>query len=148
MLKKTRGFETVTGFEHIAIPHRATKYSAAYDIASAKSVWLNPGELAMIPTGLKAYMQDDEWLGLYLRSSSAKKLGLSMANEVGIIDKDYYNNPDNEGHIHIMIRNNNDRVICIDPGVRIAQGIFQKYLTTDDDNATAKRVGGTGSTGA
>lgn len=144
---RTRGFERIKSYNDIPLPARATKHSAGYDIASAKDISIPPNGIAMIPTGLKAYMKDNEWLGIYIRSSIAKNLGLSMANDVAVIDSDYYDNPDNEGHIHVMLRNNTDGIVRIKAGQRIAQGIFHGYLCTDDDNVTTARVGGVGSSG-
>ena len=91
-------------------------------------------------------MQDDEVLLLYNRSSNPKKKGLVMANSVGVIDKDYYGNPDNDGHFMFSFFNIKDEDILIKKGECIGQAIFQKYLVSDDDNANGIRVGGFGST--
>ena len=53
----------------------------------------------LIPTGYKAYMDDEYSLDLYIRSSSPLKYWLILANSTGIIDADYVDNPDNEGEI-------------------------------------------------
>ena len=100
----------------------------------------------LIPTGIKAYMADDEVLYLYNRSSNPKKKGLILANSVGVIDKDYYNNPDNDGHIMFAFYNMKEEDIIIKKGEAIGQGVFMKYLVTDDDKATGIRTGGFGST--
>ena len=91
-------------------------------------------------------MQDDEVLMLYNRSSNPKKKGLVVANSVGIIDKDYYGNQDNDGHIMVMFYNMGSESITIHKGDAIAQGIFQKYLIADNDEADGIRTGGFGST--
>ena len=91
-------------------------------------------------------MQDDEMLLLYNRSSNPKKKGLILANSVGVIDKDYYGNTDNDGHIMFAFYNIKEEDIEIKKGEVIGQGIFQKYLITDDDNAKGERMGGFGST--
>ena len=91
-------------------------------------------------------MEDDEVLLLYNRSSNPKKKGLVMANSVGVIDKDYYGNPDNDGHFMFSFFNVKDEDILIKKGEAIGQAIFQKYLITDDDAADGVRVGGFGST--
>ena len=75
------------------------------------------------------------------------KQQLVLSNGTGIIDSSYYNNPDNEGHIHIAITNIGNKTQVIPPMAKVAQGIFMKYLVADDDNPTGKRVGGIGSTG-
>ena len=74
------------------------------------------------------------------------KKGLILSNSVGVIDKDYYGNPDNDGHIMFAFYNIKDEDITIKKGEAIGQAVFQKYLVTDDDNASGERVGGFGST--
>ena len=149
---KLRGFEVAKGFEdkNINLPIRKTKYSAGYDIEAAEDVVIpsfkkgtNP---TLVKTGLKAYMQDDEMLLLYNRSSNPKKKGLILANSVGVVDKDYYGNVDNDGHIMFAFYNIKDEDVEIKKGDAIGQAIFQKYLVTDDDNAEGEREGGFGST--
>ena len=149
---KTRGFEIAKGFEDkdINLPVRKTKYSAGYDVECAEDTvvpsfkkGMNP---TLIPTGLKAYMEDDEVLYLYNRSSNPKKKGLILANSVGVVDKDYYGNPDNDGHIMFAFFNIKDEDITIKKGEAIGQAVFTKYLVTDDDTASGKRQGGFGST--
>ena len=151
-MKKLRGFEVAKGFEdkNINLPERKTKFSAGYDIEAAEDCVVpafKPGmNPTLIKTGIKAYMQDDEMLCLYNRSSNPKKKGLVMANSVGIIDKDYYGNPDNDGHIMFAFYNFKDTDTEIKKGECIGQGIFQKYLIADEDNAKGERQGGFGST--
>lgn len=119
-----RGFEKVSGYEYVNFPKRKTKQSAGYDIESAVNVVINPGETKLIPTGIKAYMDENEWLGIYIRSSIAVKYGIILANSVAVIDSDYYNNPDNEGHIMLPIRNVSGMPYTVKKGDRIAQGYF------------------------
>ena len=151
-MERVRGFEIAKGFENagINIPVRKTKYSAGYDIEAAEDVvipsfkkGMNP---SMVKTGLKAYMQDDEMLLLYNRSSNPGKKGLVLANGVGVVDKDYYGNPDNDGAVMFAFFNMKPEAVEIKKGDAIGQAIFQKYLITDDDIATGERVGGFGST--
>lgn len=149
---KTRGFEVVKEYVNkgINLPVRKTKHSAAYDIEAAEEVVLPSFQKGMkptlIPTGLKAYMQSDEVLLIVPRSSGPKKQGISFPHNVGVIDSDYYNNPDNEGHIFVQCINLKDEDVVIKKGEAVAQAIFQKYLTVDDDNAEGMRTGGFGST--
>lgn len=151
-MEKLRGFEIARGFEdkQINLPIRKTKYSAGYDIEAAEDIVIPSFKKGMNPTlvktGLKAYMQDDEVLLLYNRSSNPKKKGLIMANSVGVIDKDYYGNPDNDGHFMFAFYNIKEEDIMIKKGEAIGQAIFQKYLITDNDTAQGERVGGFGST--
>lgn len=142
-----RGFEKVSGYEYVNLPQRKTKQSAGYDIESAVNVVINPGETKLIPTGIKVYMDENEWLGIYIRSSLAIKYGLILANSVAVIDSDYYNNPDNEGHIMLPIRNVSGMPYTVKKGDRIAQGIFHRYYKVDNDSADGDRTGGMGSTG-
>lgn len=142
-----RGFERVSGYEYVNLPKRKTKQSAGYDIESAVNVVINPGETKLIPTGIKAYMKPYEWLGIYVRSSLAVKYGIVLANSVAVIDSDYYNNPDNEGHIMLPIRNVSKAVYNIRKGDRIVQGIFHQYYRVDGDKTDGSRIGGFGSTG-
>lgn len=142
-----RGFEKVSGYEYVNLPQRKTKQSAGYDIESAVNVVINPGETKLIPTGIKVYMDENEWLGIYIRSSIAVKYGIILANSVAVIDSDYYNNPDNEGHLMLPIRNVSRMPYTVKKGDRIAQGIFHQYYKIDDDSADDDRIGGIGSTG-
>lgn len=151
-MEKIRGFEIAKGFEdkQINLPVRKTKYSAGYDIEAAEDTVVPSFKKGMAPTliktGIKAYMQDDEFLALYNRSSNPKKKGLILANSVGIIDKDYYGNPDNDGHIMFAFYNIKEEDIVVKKGDAIGQGIFQKFFTVDKDSAEGERVGGFGST--
>ena len=151
-MEKIRGFEIAKGFENegINLPIRKTKYSAGYDVEAAEDTVVPSFKKEMNPTllktGIKAYMADDEVLMLYNRSSNPKKKGLILSNSVGVIDKDYYGNPDNDGHIMFAFYNIKDEDITIKKGEAIGQAVFQKYLVTDDDNASGERVGGFGST--
>lgn len=146
-----RGFEIAKGWEDkgINLPVRKTKFSAGYDVEAAEDVVIpafKPGiKPTLIPTGLKAYCQDDEFYMLVNRSSGPKK-GLVMANSIGIIDKDYYGNESNDGHFYFQFYNVFDHDIEIKKGDCIGQVIFQKYLICDNDNASGTRTGGFGST--
>ena len=148
---KLRGFDVVSCWQDrgIRLPQRKTAASAGYDIESAEDITVKAGGTALVPTGLKAYMQYGEVLTLHIRSSMAVKHQLLLSNSVGIIDADYYDNPDNEGHILVALTNLGQEDFRIHKGDRIAQGIFLSYLTVDEDTAGtgAKRQGGFGSTG-
>ena len=146
---KQRGFEIVSYYQekNIVLPSRKTKFSAGYDIAAAENIILLPQQVTLIPTGIKAYMQADEYLGIHIRSSIAVKQKLTLINNVGVIDADYYNNVENEGHIMIPVYNYNQTAVSIEKDTRIAQGIFYRYLLASDDKAENIRIGGIGSTG-
>ena len=148
---RLRGFEIAKGYEDkdIHMPVRKTKNSAGYDVEAASDIVIEPYKNGMkptlIPTGLKAYCQDDEYYILVNRSSGPKK-GFVMANSIGIIDADYYGNESNDGHFYFQYWNFGDKALEIKKGDVIGQVIFQKYLTVDDDNAAGMRTGGFGST--
>lgn len=133
-------------YDSIKMPERKTKFSAGYDIYSPIDIVLSPLDEVLIPTGIKALMNDDEFLSLYIRSSLGIKKDLMLKNQVAVIDKDYYNNPDNEGHIMISVKNTGLKEVTISSNEAIAQGIFMKYLVTDDDHTNNLRKGGIGST--
>lgn len=147
---RNRGFEIVSDFKdkHINLPTRKTSKSAGYDIEAAEDKIIKAGKMAVIATGLKAYMQDDEYLGIHIRSSLALKKHLNLVNSQGVIDADYYNNEDNEGHIMIGLINFGNEDVEITKGMRIAQTIFYKFLIIDDEKKVDTiRSGGFGSTG-
>ena len=147
---KIRGFEKISKYKDIdfKMPARQTARAAGYDFCVPEEIVLEPGKLVMVPTGVKAYMQADEYLGMHIRSSMAVKKSLCLVNNEGIIDADYYNNPDNEGHIMLAIINKGQQPLTLAKNERIAQGIFYKFLLADEDKQSAKqeRSGGFGST--
>ncbi len=151
-MERKRGFEIAKGFENsnINLPKRKTKYSAGYDVEAAEDCVVPSFKKGMKPTlvktGIKSYMQDDEVLILANRSSNPGKKGLILSNSIGVIDKDYYGNPDNDGHIMFAFYNIKNEDVIIKKGDAIGQAIFQKFLITDDDIATGERLGGFGST--
>ncbi len=149
---KLRGFEIAKGWEDkgINMPVRKTKYSAGYDVEAAEDTVIPSFELGtkpvLVKTGLKAYCQNDEYIKLVNRSSNPGKKGLVLANSIGVVDADYYNNPDNDGHFMFAYYNFFKEDVIIHKGDVIGQVIFEKYLITDDDNASGERKGGFGST--
>ena len=151
-MERKRGFEIAKGFENegVNMPERKTKFSAGYDIEAVEDCTIpafKPGQKpTLVKTGLKAYMQDDEYLMLCNRSSNPFKKGLVLANSVGIVDADYYNNPDNDGAFMYAFYNMFDKDVEIKKGDVIGQAIFKKYEVLDGDVAEGERVGGFGST--
>ncbi len=145
-----RGFQVVSTWadKDVRLPERSTAYSAGYDIAAAETLVIPAKGTAVVPTGIKAYMLPDEVLQVYARSSLSKKKGLMLANSVGIIDGDYYNNADNEGHIQLHVYNFSEVPVTLSKGERFCQGVFQKFLVVDaEPPVTQVRKGGHGSTG-
>ena len=147
---KVRGFEKITKYAAVefSMPERKTQKSAGYDICLPEDIELLPGKLQLVPTGIKAYMQDDEYLGVHIRSSIAVKKHISLVNNQGIIDADYYNNADNEGHIMLALLNMGTEPVALAKNERVAQDNFYKYLVADGDADIDKAVrgGGFGST--
>jgi dUTP pyrophosphatase len=144
-----------TGYEmkepEFDLPKRSTVNSAGYDFICPERVEIPPYKLGddpfMVKTGIKVKMQDDEFLMLVNRSSNPKKKKLVIPNSVGIVDSDYYGNPDNDGEMMFGFYNLSNETIVIEKGDKLGQGIFMKYGITDDDSASGERKGGFGSTG-
>ena len=173
-MTRKRGFEVISKYEGkgLSIPKRSTANSAGYDFEAsedivipslAKSFYvhnLDYGLLTdvekadlikrvkpvLVPTGIKAYMGENEFLQLANRSSNPLKNFLLLANGVGVIDSDYYDNEDNEGHIYFQFINFGLEDIHIKAGDKIGQGVFLPFLVADEDNAGGIRIGGFGST--
>lgn len=155
MSKRIRGFEAVSkenrkvfaGEDDVVImPQRGTQHSAGYDIFAVRDLEILPQEGTFFWTDVKAYMQDDEVLEIYPRSSFGIKRDLRIKNTVGIVDSDYYSNVDNDGNIGIYLWNFGDRTQYVKRGEAVAQGIFKKFLESDNCNTEDARVGGIGST--
>ena len=157
---RQRGFEVISEdmfnklfypfdvkYEELKLPKRATAKSAGYDVFTPVDIQLEPNDEIKIPLGIKAFMLDDEVLLAYPRSSHGFKYYVRLANTIGVIDTDFYNNPDNEGNIWLKIRNEGNKSFSMKKGEAICQLIFQKYLLADgDDFVGDSRKGGIGST--
>ena len=134
-------------YETYRLPKRETKRAAGYDFYALFDYTLKPGEIMKIPTGIKVIMEADDVLLRLDRSSMGFKYNVRMCNQVGVIDADYYNNSSNEGHMWIRIQNEGDKDYIVKKGEGMIQGIFIKYLKTDDDiESEIDRNGGFGST--
>ena len=132
-------------YDKYELPVRKTKNSCGYDFIAISDYVIKSGEIVKIPTGYKAKFLDDEVLFLIIRSSMGFKYNIRMCNQVGVIDSDYYNNLDNEGHIWVCLQNEGDTDFTIKKGDAYCQGIFLKYLTCGD-YVENDRIGGIGST--
>lgn len=140
-------FEKVSKYPNARLPERATTGSAGYDFFVESDITINPHEVALVPTGVKAEIDSGYYLQLAVRSSTPRKLGLILANGIGIVDSDYYNNPENEGHIMFQVYNlSSVSPVTLHRGDRIGQGVFVPFGLTDDDNVERIRTGGFGST--
>ncbi len=135
-------------YDAYSLPRRGTKNSAGYDFEALYDFVIKPGEIKKIPLGIKASMNDNEVLFILVRSSQGFKYNVRMCNQVGVIDSDYYNNSDNEGHIFIKLQNQGDNDYVVKTGDKICQGIFINYLVVDnEEKIERKRLSGIGSTG-
>jgi len=158
--KRLRGFEFVSmdqglkDFEvdildiELKLPKRGTSKSAGYDMFAPYEITLQPNEEIKVPTGLKAYMQDGEVLMAFPRSGLGFKYYCRLANTVGVIDADYYNNADNEGHMFVKLRNEGTKTMTVKQGEGMCQMLFMPFLLVDGDsfNEGETRNGGFGST--
>lgn len=149
-MKRVRGFEFCKHWQvegNAILPARGTPQSAGYDFYAPHDEMVLPGCTVKIVTGIKAYMQPGEVLMIFPRSSYGIQRGLVLANTVGVIDADYYNNPKDEGNIVIAIRNEGPIPFLIKAGERFAQGVFLPFLPADASNVLQdERQGGLGST--
>ena len=141
--------EASEGGPYRRLPERSTKSAAGYDFFNPVDVTIPAHSLMLVKTGIKSKFPSDVALKLYSRSSNPKKKGVFLANGVGVVDADYYGNPDNDGEIGFMFYNFTDNETTFNAGDKLGQGIFETYHTvTNEDEITAERVGGFGSTGA
>lgn len=161
----------------ISLPVRKTAQSAGYDFQVAEDIIIQPylyhidrmkdamsympyelSQMAkwtkelnakprLVSTGIKCKLEPGTYLELSMRSSTPLKHWLILANAIGIIDADYYNNPDNEGEIFFQVINLSPFPIRLRKGDTIGQGIIKEYLVTEDDKSIGMRKGGFGSTG-
>lgn len=139
-------FARVTGYPDAVIPERKTKGSACYDICAYKNGKIEPGAIVLVPTGIKCRMRQETFLQVQLRSSIGIKYSVRLTTGVSIIDADYFDNPDNEGHIFLPLHNFGTETFYYQAGERLAQGAFIQYGKVDGDMTVAERVGGFGST--
>ena len=134
-------------YESYALPKRSTVNSAGYDFYLLEDVILKQSEIYKTPTGIKARMQENEVMFIIIRSSLGYKKSVILPNQVGVIDSDYYNNINNEGHIFIPIKNDSLEEVTLKKGEAFAQGIFTNYLVVSDEvEIKQTRNGGFGST--
>ena len=152
--KMTRKFEFTgilkqdsEGGPYRRLPERSTGNSAGYDFYVPEDTICKSHQITLVKTGIKAKFPNDEALLLFNRSSNPKKKGLIILNGVGVVDADYYENPDNDGEIGGLFYNMLDEDVVLKAGEKMMQGIFVKYGIIDNDNAEGERTGGFGSTG-
>lgn len=132
----------------VRIPTRATVGSAGYDFVTPVAIRLQPGQSVLIPTGIRAKIEEGWVLQIFPKSGLGFRFRLQLDNTVGIIDQDYYNS-DNEGHIMVKLTCDakSDTTFSLPAGKAFVQGIFLPFGITADDDALGVRNGGFGSTG-
>jgi dUTP pyrophosphatase len=144
-----RGFEKISTQKDnscVKIPTRASEHSIGYDVYAPINMLIPAHGDAKIPTGIKIFFPPNEGLFVYPRSSWGIKYGITLANGVGLLESDYYNNPDNEGELIVILHNRRDADFQVQAGDRICQCVFQKVMFANDKVKT-KRKGGIGSSG-
>jgi len=142
----TAGRENCLPVDEIPLPRRATAGSAGYDFVSPMQVTVPGGGSALIPTGIRAEMEEGWVLLLFPRSSLGFRHGIRFSNTAGVIDSDYAR-AENEGHIMVKLRNPGPEPVTIGKGERFCQGIFLPYGTAEETGMPGERRGGFGSTG-
>ena len=130
----------------VTLPAYQTAESAGFDLAASEDVTIEPGEVALVPTGLVIEVPHGHFLGVFARSSTPLKRGLMVANGVGVVDPDYSGPAD---EVKIEVVNFTRQPVRVAKGDRIAQGLFipvvQARWTEADEIRSASR-GGFGST--
>ena len=116
------------------------------------SIQLNDGTIFLGSSGSTLKFLASEFLReillkLYPRSGLGFKYRLQLNNTVGVIDSDYFG-AKNEGHIMLKLTNdsNEGKILAVNAGDAVAQGVFMPFGITVDDDASAIREGGFGST--
>lgn len=130
-------------YKDYILPSRKTTSSAGYDFYAIEEFTIKPGEIKKIPTGIKAKFLNDEMLLLLVRSSMGFKYNVRMCNQVGLIDCDFYNNEENEGHMWVALQNQGQKDFIVKKGDAFCQGVFVKYLTCGEE-VKNERKGWTG----
>ena len=133
--------------EDIKLPERSTLNSAGYDFFALEDIIFNPETITRVFTGVKCELMPNQVLILANRSSNPSKKGLILLNGIGVVDADYYGNPDNDGEIAFEFYNMLDEIVEIKKGEKLGQGIILKFDKTEDDFVTNVRKSGWGSTG-
>jgi dUTP pyrophosphatase len=132
------------------IPNYATPGSAGLDIVAAISstVWLNPGEVWLCPTGFAMHIADPALAAVLLpRSGLGHKHGIVLGNLTGLIDSDY------QEEVGVSLWNRGNETFVIKPGDRIAQMVFVpvvqvQFVVVDEfSKGSGGRSGGWGHTG-
>ncbi|MFO1220908.1 MAG: dUTP diphosphatase [Burkholderiaceae bacterium] len=133
--------------EHL--PAYATPGSAGLDLRACLDapLLLEPGQSALVPTGLAIHIGDPAFAAMILpRSGLGHKHGIVLGNLVGLIDSDY------QGQLMVSCWNRGHAVFTVQPMERIAQMVIvpvvqARFRRVDEFDASARGAGGFGSTG-
>jgi dUTP pyrophosphatase len=131
----------------VSLPAYQTAGAAGFDLSASLAVTVDPGAVALVPTGLVIEVPSGHFLGVFARSSTPLKRGLMVANGVGVVDSDYCG-PDDE--IKIQVYNFTTTPVHINAGDRLAQGVILPFIRAEweeRDSAAGTSRGGFGSTG-
>lgn len=128
-------------------PAYATDGSAAVDLRAAESLSIEPGQRALVPTGVHIAPETKNVVAIVAaRSGLAIKHGISLSNGIGVIDSDY------RGEVCVGLINHSDKTFNIERGDRVAQLMFMPVLianliASESLDETERGAGGFGSTG-
>ncbi|MBW8712858.1 MAG: dUTP diphosphatase [Acidobacteria bacterium] len=131
----------------VSLPRYESDGAAAFDLAAAAEMTVEPGRVALVPTGLVIEVPTGMFLAIFARSSTPLKRGLMVANGVGIVDEDYCG-PDDE--VKIAVLNFTASAVRVAAGDRLAQGMLlpvNRVTWQDTDVLRKESRGGFGSTG-
>ena len=132
--------------ENIKLPERSTLNSAGYDFFALEDITFPAKTITRVFTGVKCELMPNQVLILANRSSNPSKKGLILLNGIGVVDADYYENPDNDGEIAFEFYNMSDEDVEIKKGGKLGQGLIMRFDKTEDDYVIKTREGGWGST--
>lgn len=130
----------------VPLPAYQTPDSAGFDLAASEDVTIDPGQVALVPTGLVIEVPRGYFLGIFARSSTPLKRGLMVANGVGVVDLDYSGPAD---EVKIEVVNFTQTPAHVKKGDRSAQGLFIPVVQArwiEVDEIRARSRGGFGST--
>jgi dUTP pyrophosphatase len=133
--------------DDVPLPRYESGAAAAFDFCAAADILVEPGRVALVPTGLIIEVPDGMFLGIFARSSTPVKRGLMVANGVGVIDPDYCGPHD---EIKVPVMNFTSTPVTVKSGDRIAQGIFlaaPRVSWEERDELRTSSRGGFGATG-
>lgn len=125
------------------MPKRSTGGSAGYDFVAPNDYIVPAHGTCLIDSEVSVMLDPDKVLLLFVRSSYGFKYGVTLANNTGVIDSDFYPNT-----MKCKLKNDSDTDLIIKAGDHYMQGIVTNFFTMDDEiPPTEVRDGGIGSTG-